>query len=53
MSSVVVVGTQWGDEGKGKSRISSVKMRKLSRAIKVVIMLGIPSLSRELNINYI
>lgn len=27
MSSVVVVGTQWGDEGKGKKLQTSVKRR--------------------------
>ena len=34
MSSVVVVGTQWGDEGKGKLQTSSVKTQKSLPAIK-------------------
>lgn len=34
MSSVVVVGTQWGDEGKGKLQTSLVKTQKSLPAIK-------------------
>ncbi len=41
MSSIVVVGTQWGDEGKGKITISSQASQMLSRVFQVVIMQAI------------
>lgn len=38
MSSVVVVGTQWGDEGKGRLQIFFPKMQKRLLDIKVGTM---------------
>ena len=42
MSSVVVVGTQWGDEGKGKITDFLSENTRLLHDIKVEIMQAIP-----------
>ena len=44
MKSVVVVGAQWGDEGKGKVWITLRDRLTILRAWRVGIMRGIPSL---------
>ena len=41
MAGVVVVGSQWGDEGKGKLLITWLKKQISLLDIKVVIMPGI------------
>lgn len=52
MGTVVVVGTQWGDEGKGKITDFSVKVLRSSVVIKVATMQGIPFTLKAKCTNY-
>lgn len=53
MTSVVVVGTQWGDEGKGKITDFLSQRRMQSLVLQVAIMQDIPLKLKVKHINYI
>ena len=53
MSSIVVVGTQWGDEGKGKITDFLAEQADVIARFLAVIMLDIPFSLVEKPINYI
>ena len=53
MSSIVVVGTQWGDEGKGKITDFLAEQADVIARFQVVITQDIPFNLVEKHINYI
>lgn len=53
MSSIVVVGTQWGDEGKGKITDFLAEQSDVIARFQVVIMQAIQFNLAERHINYI